>query len=261
MAITPPRRQSVDSTRKQLLDRVRPSGWSNPAPRSRYDLVILGAGPAGLAAADDAIAAGLSVALIERDFLGGTSLNTGSVPSKALIATARVFAAMREAHEFGAVFPVEPSVDFQAVMARMRRIRSRIAGYHSIDRCCSAGVDVFFGEARFVEANAVLVGIARLNFRKALIATGARSSPCVIPGLADIGYQTSETIFDSATLPARLAIIGGGPLGCEMAQAFCRLGSHVIFLQNDPKLPSRARNEMPPNCYPWPCLAMASKPA
>ena len=243
VAITPPRGQSVDATRKQLLDRVRPSGWNNPAPRPVYDLVILGAGPAGLAAADEAIAAGLSLALVERDFLGGTSLNTGSVPSKAIIATAHVFAAMREAHEFGAVFPAEPTVDFPAVMARMRRICSRIAEYHSVDRLCSAGVDVFFGEARFVEANGVLAGSTRLNFRKALIATGARSSPCAIPGLANVGYQTSETIFDSVTLPARLAIIGGGPLGCEMAQAFCRLGSHVILLQNDPKfLPREERD-------------------
>jgi pyruvate/2-oxoglutarate dehydrogenase complex dihydrolipoamide dehydrogenase (E3) component len=227
----------------ELLRRVRPASWRNPVPKSVYDLAVLGGGPAGLAAAESAARQGHSVALIERYRLGGNSLNAGSIPSKAIIGTTRLFAAMRNGEEYGAPASSKPPTDFAAVMARMRRIRTRIAEYHSIDRCRAQGIDVFLGDARFVGHNALLAADSPLFFRKAIVATGARPRSSGIPGLEQVGYLTSETIFDLGELPARLGVIGGGPLGCESAQAFCRLGSRVTILQNDPKfLPHEERD-------------------
>jgi pyruvate/2-oxoglutarate dehydrogenase complex dihydrolipoamide dehydrogenase (E3) component len=236
----------------RLLDRVHPENWRNPEPKPVYDLAILGAGPAGLAAAAEAIDRGLSVALIERARLGGNSLNAGSIPSKTIVASARIFGTAHHARELGAPSIVQPDgvssaiqeqTDFGNAMRRMRRVRARIAEYHSVERLCAAGIDIFFGDARFAGSNTLAAGDARLTFRKALIATGARPRPSDIPGLEETGYWTSETIFAMSTLPRRLAVIGGGPLGCEAAQAFSRLGSHTILIQNDPKfLPREERD-------------------
>ena len=136
--------ESDQADQDDYLRRVRPAAWKNPVPKSVYDLVILGAGPAGLAAAESAARHGRSVALVERYRLGGNSLNAGSVPSKALISTGRVFASIRDGEDFGAALSSKPPTDFAAVMARMRRIRTRIAEYHSVDRLGARGVDVFF---------------------------------------------------------------------------------------------------------------------
>jgi pyruvate/2-oxoglutarate dehydrogenase complex dihydrolipoamide dehydrogenase (E3) component len=226
-----------------FLRRVRPEDWENPAPRNAYDLVIVGAGPAGLAAAELASRLGFSVALIERNRLGGNSLNVGSVPSKAIIRTARVYDTMRDAEEFGASVPHEPAVEFGKVMARMRRIRTRIAEYHSVHELTALGVDIFFGAARFGSADTLLVDGAPVHFKKAIIASGARPKVPDIPGLDQTGYRTSTTIFEMPALPKRLAVVGGGPLGCELAQAFCGLGSKVTIVQNDPKfLPREERD-------------------
>jgi len=236
-----PRLQPDDE--KIFLRRVRPDDWKNPVPRSAYDLAIVGAGPAGLAAAESAARLGFSVALIERNHMGGNSLNVGSVPSKAIIRTAGVYGTMRDAEEFGAPVPNEPALEFDKVMARMRRIRTRISEFHSVHELTALGVDIFFGAARFASADMLFVSDAPMHFKKALIATGARPRASGIPGLDQAGYHTSTTIFDMAALPKRLAIIGGGPLGCELAQAFCRLGSHVTIVQNDPKfLPREERD-------------------
>ena len=228
---------------KTFLRRVRPDDWKNPVPRSAYDLAIVGAGPAGLAAAESAARLGFSVALIERNRMGGNSLNVGSVPSKAIIRTARVYGAMRDAEEFGAPVPNEPALEFGKVMAHMRRVRTRISAYHSVHELAALGVDIFFGAARFGSMDMLFVADSPVHFKKALIATGARPRASDIPGLDQTGYRTSATIFEMATLPQRLAVIGGGPLGCELAQAFCRLGSHVTIVQNDPKfLPREERD-------------------
>lgn len=225
------------------LRRVRPRDRPNPAPRGIYDLAVVGAGPAGVAAAEYAARLGFSVALVERDHLGGNSLNTGSVPSKAIIRTARLYGAMRNADEYGAPAPYEPALDFSQAMARMHRIRTRIAAYHSADDLGALGVDVFFGSARFTDARTLAVNDARLHFRKALVATGARPRTLDVAGLDAMGCYTSATVFGMAALPKRLAVVGGGPLGCELAQAFCRLGAHVIIVQNNAKfLPREERD-------------------
>jgi pyruvate/2-oxoglutarate dehydrogenase complex dihydrolipoamide dehydrogenase (E3) component len=228
---------------EQLLDYVRPGEWKNPQRKDVYDLAIIGAGPAGLAGAEMAIRLGVRVALVERHWLGGNSLNRGSIPSKAIIRSARLYAAIPEAEGLCTSPIGQPRVDFAAVMARMRRIRARIAEYHSADRLRDAGIDVYFGHAQFVGRNCLTIADERLKFRKALIATGAHPRPSAIPGLEQVGYQTSDTIFDMTEMPRRLAIIGGGPLGCELAQAFSRFGSQVTIAQNEPKfLPREERD-------------------
>jgi len=225
-----------------LLRRVRPPEWQNPRPRSPYDLVVVGGGPAGLGAARTARRQGLSVALIERWRLGGNSLNCGSIPSKAIIRAARVLSSLRDDEEYGASSFERPSTDFPAVMERVRRIRTRIAEYHAVERLQAQGIDVWFADARFVEGHVLVAGPTPLSFKKAIIATGARPRSSNIPGLDQVGYLTSDSIFDLAELPKRLGVIGGGPLGCELAQAFCRLGSRVTIVQNDAKfLPDEER--------------------
>jgi pyruvate/2-oxoglutarate dehydrogenase complex dihydrolipoamide dehydrogenase (E3) component len=225
------------------LQRVRPDGWTNPQPRGVYDLIVIGAGPGGIAAAELAVRLGHSVALIERHRLGGNSLNSGSIPSKALVSTARIFANTCEVEEYGIPVPPEPAPDFSKVMEHMRRIRARVAAYHSADKLTAQGIDVFFGAARFNGKDAIRIADTSLRFSKALIATGARPKSSDIPGLDQIGYCTSASIFNMTGLPKRIAVIGGGPLGCEMAQALRRLGAQVTIIQNDPKfLPREERD-------------------
>jgi pyruvate/2-oxoglutarate dehydrogenase complex dihydrolipoamide dehydrogenase (E3) component len=234
---------STDRDFKKYMARVRPGDWVNPQPRDLYDLLVLGGGPAGLAAAESAAAAGLTVALVERDRLGGNSLNVGSIPSKAIIRSGRVALMDRDSRVSSAPRAGAESADFDHAISRMREIRMRVAEYHSIDRLTAEHIDVYFSEARFLDRRSVIAGNARLRFTKAIIATGSRPRPSDIPGLDTTGFLTSSTIFDMATLPPRLAIIGGGPLGCELAQAFCRLGSHVTILQNQAKfLPREERD-------------------
>ena len=232
-----------DTHERERREHLHPSAWRNPQPVERYNLVVIGAGPAGLVAAHAAAALGARVALIERELLGGDCLNIGCVPSKTIIRTSRLYAEMRNAEHYGAQIPADIRVDFAAVMQRMRRIRTRISRIDSIDRLRAAGVDVFFGEARFTAPDAVTVDGARLRFRKAMIATGARPNTPAIPGLVEAGFLTNENVFDLSELPRRLLVIGGGPLGCELAQVFCRFGAQTTIVQDMPLfLPKEERD-------------------
>lgn len=224
----------TDTADEVLLDHVHPSAWSNPRPRDKYDLVILGGGYGGILTALDAARSGAKVALVERDRLGGVCLNAGCISSKALIRTSRLYAEMRSAQTFGARVPGDIQVDFGAAMERMRRVRARVSRRRSAQELSSHGVDVFFGHGQFTGRNVIAVDGDRLNFRSALIATGAVPVIPDIPGLAEAGYLTNETIFELAKCPPSLLVIGGGPFGCELAQAFCRLGARVSIVQDEP---------------------------
>ena len=220
-----------------LNDRVHPTDWVNPVPIAMYDLVVIGAGTAGLVTAAGAAGLGAKVALVERHLMGGDCLNYGCVPSKAIIRASRVAATVKGAGEFGFTIPAETTCDFAQVMQRMRRLRAGISVHDSAERFRSLGVDVFFGQARFVESGAAVhVADQKLRFKKAAICTGARAALPPIPGLAESGALTNETLFSLTELPQQLAVIGGGPIGCEMAQCFARLGSRVTIYQQSDRL-------------------------
>ncbi|SFL79567.1 Pyruvate/2-oxoglutarate dehydrogenase complex, dihydrolipoamide dehydrogenase (E3) component [Desulfomicrobium norvegicum] len=221
-----------DEHNRTLESLVHPSGWTNPRPRPVYNLVVIGGGTAGLVCAAGAAGLGAKVALIERDFLGGDCLNFGCVPSKALLRAGRAAAAVRDAGEFGVHVPDGTRVDFGQVMERMRRLRASIAPNDSARRFRDLGVDVFLGQGRFTDAHTVEVGGERLSFVKAVVATGARAAAPPIEGLETVRYLTNETIFSLTELPGRLAVIGTGPVGCELAQAFARFGSEVLLIES-----------------------------
>jgi len=223
-----------DAAESERRENVHPDDWRNPAPAGCYNLVVIGAGTAGLVAAHAAAALGAKVALIERRLLGGDCLNVGCVPSKAIIRTSRLYAEMRHATQCGAQIPGDIRVDFPAVMRRMRGIRARISRADSARRLTEDGVDVFFGDACFAGTEALTVDGRTLRFKKAMIATGSRPDTPSIPGLVEAGYLTNENVFDLTELPRRLLVIGGGPLGCELAQAFSRFGSKTIIAQSWP---------------------------
>jgi pyruvate/2-oxoglutarate dehydrogenase complex dihydrolipoamide dehydrogenase (E3) component len=220
-----------DAHNQQLVSQVHPPDWKNPKPASRYNLVVIGAGTAGLVSAAGAAGLGAKVALIERHLMGGDCLNVGCVPSKAVIRAARAAAAVRDAGEFGVHVPDGITVDFGQAMERMRRLRASIAPNDSVKRFSELGVDVFMGGGRFIDTKTIEVAGQRLNFKKAVIATGARAAAPPIPGLDKVEYLTNETVFSLTDLPKRLAVIGAGPIGCEMAQAFARLGSEVFLVE------------------------------
>jgi pyruvate/2-oxoglutarate dehydrogenase complex dihydrolipoamide dehydrogenase (E3) component len=221
-----------DDHNQLLVSLVHPSDWQNPKPASRYNLVVIGAGTAGLVCAAGAAGLGAKVALIERHLMGGDCLNVGCVPSKALIRAARVAATVRNAGAFGVHVPDGVRIDFGQAMERMRRLRASIAPNDSVRRFTDLGVDVFIGDGRFVDAHTVEVAGERLSFKKAVIATGARAMTPPIQGLETVSWLTNETVFSLTELPRRLAVIGTGPIGCELAQCFARLGSEVFLVES-----------------------------
>lgn len=231
IAPNPPPILPWDEHNQNLVSHVHPADWKNPTPSGNYNLVVIGGGTAGLVTAVGATGLGAKVALVEKHFLGGDCLNVGCVPSKALLRAARAMAAVRGANEFGIHIPPGASADFGRVMERMRRLRAEISPHDSVQRLAGLGIDVFLGAARFVGDDTVEVGGQTLRFAKAVIATGARAAAPPIPGLDEVPYLTNETLFSLTELPRRLGIIGAGPLGCEMAQSFARLGSEVSLVE------------------------------
>ncbi len=231
--------EPIDEHNRRLVENVHPPDWTNPEPSGRYNLVVIGAGTAGLVAAAGAAGLGARVALVEKRLMGGDCLNFGCVPSKALLRAARAAADVRRAGELGVRLPDGFAVDFPAVMERMRRLRARISPHDSAARFRDLGVDVYLGEARFTGADTLDVSGQTLRFSKAVIATGARASVPPIPGLAEVGCLNNETVFTLSALPRRLAVIGAGPLGCEFSQAFARFGSEVTLLEARPRILAR----------------------
>jgi pyruvate/2-oxoglutarate dehydrogenase complex dihydrolipoamide dehydrogenase (E3) component len=225
-----------DAHDARLIGHTHPPDWVNPEPAKRYNLVVIGGGTAGLVTAAGAAGLGAKVALVERELLGGDCLTVGCVPSKALLRSARAAAQVRDAGEFGVRVPDGWQVDFPAVMERMRRIRADLSPHDSAARFRGLGVDVFLGAGKFTGSDTVEVGGKTLRFRRAVIATGARALRPTTPGLADAGFLTNETVFALTELPRRLAVIGAGPIGCELAQAFARFGARVTLLGNHPQV-------------------------
>ncbi len=225
-----------DKYNQELAANAHPAHWVNPTPAPRYNLVVIGGGTAGLVTAAGATGLGAKVALIEKHLLGGDCLNVGCVPSKALIRSSRSVAEIRRAEQYGIRVPSGVEVDFPAVMERLRRLRAGISPHDSAKRFTELGVDVFLGSARFANANTVEVAGQQLSFKRAVIATGARAVPPAIEGLNEAGYLTNENVFSLTERPNRLAVIGGGPVGCELAQAFARLGSEVTLFHKNAHL-------------------------
>ncbi len=233
----------LDEHNQRLLAQVHPDNWNNPDPAPIYDLVVIGGGTAGLVCAAGAAGLGARVAIVERGLLGGDCLNTGCVPSKALLRSARAVAEARAAVAVGV--RTTTAIDFGAVMARVRARRADLAHNDSAARLASLGVHVFLGQASFSGARTVTVDDgsertrptgATLRFRRAVVASGGRPSIPSIPALASTPYLTSETLFSLTELPRRLLVIGAGAIGCEMAQAFSLLGSQVTLVDTAPRI-------------------------
>jgi pyruvate/2-oxoglutarate dehydrogenase complex dihydrolipoamide dehydrogenase (E3) component len=193
------------------------------------DICVIGAGSAGLSVAAGAAAFGVPVVLIERGRMGGECLNTGCVPSKALIAAANHAHAVRKAAEFG-ILAGEPVIDFEKVQAHVRSVIETIAPHDSAERFTAMGVDVIRAGAHFTDRDTVAAGGFTIRARRFVVATGSSTVIPPIPGLADTGYLTHETLFDLESLPQHLIIIGAGPAGLEMAQAHRRLGAKVTVV-------------------------------
>ncbi|MGB3201744.1 MAG: mercuric reductase [Nodosilinea sp.] len=227
----------MDTHNQKLVSYLHPPDWANPVPAERYNLVVIGAGTAGLVTAAGAAMLGARVALVERHLMGGDCTNVGCVPSKAMIRSARAVHEVRQAHRYGVQVPDGVQVDFAQVMERLRRVRAEISQNDSAQRIqAEYGVDIFFGKATFSSADTVTVGDQELRFRKAAIATGSSPVQLPIEGLEEASYLTNETVFNLTTCPPRLAIIGGGYIGCELAQTFQRLGSQVTLLQRGDRI-------------------------
>ncbi len=200
-----------------------------------YDLIVIGGGSAGLTAARFGAQLGLRVALVEADCIGGDCTWTGCIPSKALVKTAKVAHDMRAANRYG-LNPVEPVVDLKTVMARINAVSEEVYQGESTETLRNEGIDVFFGPARFLDSGTVQVEDVKLAGRRFVIATGARPVTPTIPGITEVNHLTYETVWELQDLPERLLVIGGGPIGCELGQAFQRLGSKVTLLEAGPRL-------------------------
>ena len=226
-----------DVHNQTLVNNVHPLSWKNPEPAQSYNLVVIGAGTAGLVTAAGAAGLGAKVALIERHLMGGDCLNVGCVPSKGLIRASRAAHDMKTAGEFGITCGGGATIDFSKAMERMRRIRAGISYHDSFERFSKElGIDVFLGSGTFIGPDRIEVDGLRLCFKNAAICTGARAAALPIPGIEETGYLTNENVFWLTELPKRLLVIGGGPIGCELSQAFARMGSIVTMIEMSGRL-------------------------
>ncbi len=234
---------AVDLYRRRKLT----ARWRRPSHFDR-NLVVIGAGSAGLVSAYIAAAVKAKVTLVERGRMGGDCLNTGCVPSKALIRTARLMADIGRSAELG-LRGARADVDFAAAMERVQRVVREVEPHDSVERYTSLGVEVIAGDARIatpwqVDITRADGTVQSLSTRSIVIATGAEPAVPDLPGLAESGYLTSDTIWKLRTLPARLLVLGGGPIGCELTQAFARLGSRVTQVEMGPRLLSREDDDV-----------------
>jgi pyruvate/2-oxoglutarate dehydrogenase complex dihydrolipoamide dehydrogenase (E3) component/uncharacterized membrane protein YdjX (TVP38/TMEM64 family) len=235
---------------KKIVDAIKArkvyAGWPRPVRFDR-NLVVIGAGSAGLVAAYIGAALKAKVTLIERHKMGGDCLNTGCVPSKALLRSAKLAAQMRRAGEWG-IEPVEPRIDFAKVMERVQRVIREIEPHDSVERYSGLGVECIEGEAKMTSPWTVEVrtatGTQTLSTRSIVIAAGARPFVPPIPGIEEAGYLTSDTVWNLRELPQRLVVLGGGPIGCELAQAFARVGAHVTQVEMLPRIMIREDPEI-----------------
>ena len=227
---------------KKVLDALKArkvyAGWTRPARFDR-NLVVIGAGSAGLVSAYIAVAVKAKVTLVEKHKMGGDCLNTGCVPSKALIKSAKLLATMKHARDYG-FKSATVDFDFADVMERVQRVVREIEPHDSIERYTSLGVECLTGEAKIVSPWAVEIttaaGKQTLTTRGIIIAAGARPFVPTIPGIEETGYLTSDTLWELRRLPQRLLVLGGGPIGCELTQCFARLGSQVTQVEMLPRL-------------------------
>ena len=231
---------------KKIIDVVKSrrvlKGYKKPRSFER-DMVVIGAGSAGLVSAYIAAALKAKVTLVEREKMGGDCLNTGCVPSKALIRSARFVHDIEHANNLG-IREASASFDFAQVMARVRRIVKTIEPHDSVERYTELGVDCLIGEAKIVSPYEVKIGDKSLTTRNIVIATGARPFVPPIEGLDDIHYLTSDNVWSLEKCPERLVVLGGGPIGCELSQAFSRLGSQVVQIELMPRLLPREDEEV-----------------
>ena len=228
--------QPFDKHNQRLQSNVHPPEWVNPTPNGPYDMVVVGAGTAGLVSASVAAGLGAKTALIERNLMGGDCLNVGCVPSKGIISAARIAATVNKASEFGIHIDGKVRVDFAQVMERMRKLRADISPADSAQRFSEEkGIDVYIGQATFTGSDTVKVGDdTTLKFSKGVIATGARAAAPPINGLETVDYLTNESVFSLTELPSSIGVIGAGPIGCELAQSFARFGSQVHLVNARP---------------------------
>jgi pyruvate/2-oxoglutarate dehydrogenase complex dihydrolipoamide dehydrogenase (E3) component/uncharacterized membrane protein YdjX (TVP38/TMEM64 family) len=230
---------------KKLLDAIKArrvyARWTKPARFDR-NLVVIGAGSAGLVAAYIAAAVKAKVTLVEKHRMGGDCLNTGCVPSKALIRTARLLDQIRRSKDYG-IRSASAELDFADAMERVRRVIRAIEPHDSVERYTRLGVECLQGEARITSPWSVEVqtpaGTRMITTRAIVIAAGGRPAVPPIPGIEEMGYVTSDTVWDLRELPGRLLVLGGGPIGCELAQCFARLGSRVTQVEMLPRLLAR----------------------
>jgi len=231
---------------KKIMDRIRANKILAPFNKpTTFDnnLIVIGAGSGGLVSAYIAAAVKAKVTLIEKHKMGGDCLNTGCVPSKALIRTAKALSEAKHSAKYG-IKRMDAAFDFAEVMARVKQVISKIEPHDSIERYTGLGVNVIEGAARIIDPYRVEVNGETLTTRNIIIATGARPLVPPIKGLDSVDYLTSDTLWDLQEQPKRLLVLGGGPIGCELAQAFARLGSQVTLVEMAPQILIREDDEV-----------------